>query len=228
MSSRTCPSRPGCYFTARASSASAKRSPATAISCLPSLNSAERQPKGATRSSSTNSCSIAGASAPMLRCRTCLGQSLRIEFFGTDSRRPEALLALFNADASKLSEDEIRAMIHAREQLPKAIEQMDLSPEDRAALRQALGRKKKKEPGDKEHPPVFAEFRIVGVFRDRDKKRDADMLDFFNEGLSGDVAISRNARNNCSLSCPFARIAATTVQPSLLTRTKASSGYANA
>ena len=37
----------------------------------------------------------------------------------------------FDADASRLSEAELRAMTRAREQLPKAIEKMELSPEDR-------------------------------------------------------------------------------------------------
>ena len=41
-------------------------------------------------------------------------------------------------------------MVRAREQLPTAIEKMDFSPEERAALSCGLLDEGKKEPGDKE------------------------------------------------------------------------------
>jgi putative ABC transport system permease protein len=123
--------------------------------------------------------------------RACLGQTIRLEFAGTDSRRPEALLSLFDADATKLSVDEIHAMAKARDQLPKAMEAMDLSDAERAALQRALGRKRKKDPSDKVYLPESAEFRIVGVFH-RAEKRDKDLLDLFDDGLYGDVVIPRD------------------------------------
>jgi putative ABC transport system permease protein len=121
--------------------------------------------------------------------QACLGKTIRMEFAGSETRRPELLLALFDADPSRLTEEELRAMARARDQLPKAIERLELSPEDRAALLRALGRKKRKDAGDKEHPTISAEFRIVGVFRDLEKKRDGDLIELFSEGLRGDVAI---------------------------------------
>jgi putative ABC transport system permease protein len=121
--------------------------------------------------------------------QACLGQTVRVEFAGTESRRPEALLALFDADASKLTEDELQAMAKARDLLPKAVEGMTLAPEQKAALLRALGRKRQKDPGDKEYPPESAEFRIVGVFREPDRKRDGDLTDLFEEGLRADLVI---------------------------------------
>src|SRR5205823_3961693 len=121
--------------------------------------------------------------------RACLGQTVRVEFAGSESRRPEVLLALFDADPTRLTEDELRAMAKARELLPKSVEAMDLSPEEKAALLRALGRKRKKDPADKEYPPETATFRIVGVFRDQDRKRDGDLAELFDEGLRADVVI---------------------------------------
>jgi putative ABC transport system permease protein len=121
--------------------------------------------------------------------QACLGQTIRVEFAGTESRRPEVLLALFDADPTRLTEDEVRAVAKAREQLPKTVEAMDLSPAEKAALLRALGRKRNKDPADKEYPPQTAEFRVVGVFRDQDRKHDGDLAELFDEGLRADVVI---------------------------------------
>ncbi|MBO0697567.1 MAG: ABC transporter permease [Zavarzinella sp.] len=123
--------------------------------------------------------------------QACLGQTVRVEFAGSESRRPEMLLSLFDADPTRLTEEELRAMAKARELLPKSVEAMELPPEDKAALLRALGRKRKKDPADKEYLPEAAEFRIVGVFRDPDRKRDGDLAELFDEGLRADVVIPR-------------------------------------
>jgi putative ABC transport system permease protein len=120
----------------------------------------------------------------------CLGQTVRVEFSATEAPRPEMiLLALFDADPTRLTEDELRAVAKAREQLPKSVEAMDLSPGEKTALLRALGRKRKKDPGEKEYAPESATFRVVGVFRDQDRKRDGELAELFDEGLRADVVI---------------------------------------
>jgi hypothetical protein len=74
--------------------------------------------------------------------RAALGKTVRVEFADNSARRPEVLLAIFDADPSKLSEEELRAMQRARDLLPKAVEKLDLPPADREALMRALGRKR--------------------------------------------------------------------------------------
>jgi hypothetical protein len=59
--------------------------------------------------------------------RAALGKTVRVEFAGTEARRPEALLALFDADPTRLSEDELKAL---RQQPP---------PERLHAHRQPVG-----------------------------------------------------------------------------------------
>jgi len=123
--------------------------------------------------------------------RACLGQTVRVEFAASEAPRPELIfLALFDADPSRLTEDELRAVAKAREQLPKSVEAMDLSPAEKAALLRALGRKRKADPSEKEDPPPeTATFQIVGVFRDPDRKREGDLTELFDEGLRADVVI---------------------------------------
>lgn len=118
-----------------------------------------------------------------------LGQPIRMEFTGTEARRPEALLFLFDADASRLSEAELRALAKARELLPQAIAGMEMSEADRAALLKALGRKRPKDPDEKKHPSVVTQVRVVGVYRDPDRKRDGDLADLFDDGLRGDLVM---------------------------------------
>src|SRR5262249_57713452 len=101
--------------------------------------------------------------------RACLGQTLRVEFTSGQTRRPEALLSLFDADPSKLTEQELLATARARELLPKAIDGLDLPAAGKAALLAAIGRKVRKDPKEKEHPTVAGEFRIVGVLRAANK-----------------------------------------------------------
>lgn len=121
--------------------------------------------------------------------RAALGKAIRVEFAGTEARRPEALLALFDADPTRLTEDELRAMARARDLLPKAVEKLDLPPADREALLRALGRKKQKHPTDRVYPAVSAEFRLVGVFRPPDRKSESDLMMLFDDGLRGDVVL---------------------------------------
>jgi putative ABC transport system permease protein len=124
--------------------------------------------------------------------RAAVGKTVRVEFAGTDARRPEALLALFDADPTRLSEDELRAMMRARDLLPKAVEKLELPEADRDALLRALGRKKGKDPSDKVYAPVAAEFRLVGVFREPDRKAETELVSLFEEGLTGDVVLPRD------------------------------------
>ena len=97
-------------------------------------------------------------------------------------RSPTALLGLVNADASALSDDEMKAVEKAFGQLPKALALLDgLSAQEKEALASALSRKR---PSDKPRPTVkVAEtFRVVGVVRGPtpDDPPDAGPLD---EGL---------------------------------------------
>ena len=124
--------------------------------------------------------------------RAALGKTVRVEFAGTDARRPEVLLSLFGADPTKLSEDELRAMTRARDLLPKAVEKLELPEADRAALLRALGRKRVKHPSDKEYPPVAAEFTLVGVYREPDRKAESELMSLLDEGLTGDVVLPRD------------------------------------
>ncbi|MSR54521.1 MAG: ABC transporter permease [Gemmataceae bacterium] len=121
--------------------------------------------------------------------RACLGQAMRLEFQGTERKRPELLLSLFDADPTRLSEAELKAMARARDMLPAAIEKLDLSATDKDALMRALGRKRNQDPKEKTHPAVTLEVTIVGVFRDADKKRDGDLFEMLADNLRGDVAI---------------------------------------
>jgi putative ABC transport system permease protein len=125
--------------------------------------------------------------------QNCLGQSIKVEFFGKDSPRSELLLLLFDAEATGLTEAELKAMGRARELLPKAIEGLELSAEDKEALLRALGRKRNKDSSEKEQSTVFAEFRIAGVFRDTDQKKDGDLIDLFDDGLDGQVVLPRGS-----------------------------------
>lgn len=124
--------------------------------------------------------------------QAALGQPIKFEFAGREARRPEVLLALFDADASRLSEAELKVLSKAREMLPKAVEEMPLSPEDREVLLKALGRKRERDPSEKDQITVAGEFRIVGVFRDTDKKKDADLTELFDDGLDGQVVLPRD------------------------------------
>jgi putative ABC transport system permease protein len=121
-----------------------------------------------------------------------LGQPIKFEFAGREARRPEVLLALFDADASRLTEGELKALSKARELLPKTIEEMPLSPEDREALLKAIGRKRQRDASEKDQMTVAGEFRIVGMFRDTDKKKDGDLTELFDEGLDGQVVLPRD------------------------------------
>ena len=124
--------------------------------------------------------------------RSALGKRIRVEFAGTDARRPEVLLSLFDADASKLSVDELRAMTRARELLPKAVAKLDLPEADREALLRALGRKRPKAATDKEYLPVTAEFTLVGMYREPDRKAESELMILLDEGLTGDVVLPRD------------------------------------
>ena len=124
--------------------------------------------------------------------RAALGKKVRVEFAGTGALRPEALLYLFDADSTKLSEDELRAMARVRELLPQAVEKLELPEADRAALRRALGRKKEKHPTDKDYPSVAAELTLVGVYREPDRKAESDLMSLFDDGLTGDVVLPRD------------------------------------
>jgi putative ABC transport system permease protein len=122
--------------------------------------------------------------------RACLGQPIRAEFWGNERPRPEAaLLFLFDADATRLTEAEFKALAKARELLPKAIEGLEMSEADKQALLQAIGRKRKKDPDARTHATVTREFKMVGVFREADRKRDGDLMELFVDGLHGDVVM---------------------------------------
>jgi putative ABC transport system permease protein len=134
--------------------------------------------------------------------RAALGKTIRVEFAGTEARRPEALLAIFDADPTRLSEEELRAMTRARDLLPKAVEKLDLPESDRDALLRALGRKRSKHPTDKDYPAVAAEFTLVGVYREPDRKAESDLMILFDEGLTGDVVLPRDRAERLLSSLP--------------------------
>jgi putative ABC transport system permease protein len=118
-----------------------------------------------------------------------LGQPMKFEFAGREARRPEALLVLFDADPTRLTESEWKALARARELLPKAIEGLELPVDDKEALLRALGRKRPRDASEKDQLSVTGEFRIVGVFRDNDKKKDGDLSELFDDGLGGQVVL---------------------------------------
>ena len=124
--------------------------------------------------------------------RAALGKRVRVEFSGTGALRPEAILYLFDADPSRMSEEEMRVMLRVRELLPAAVEKLELSDADRTTLRQAIGRKKEKHESDKVYPTVVAEFTLVGMYRDPDRKAESDLMTLFDEGLTGDVVLARD------------------------------------
>jgi len=86
----------------------------------------------------------------------------------------------------------LRATLRARELLPKAVEKLELPEADRAALLRALGRKKPKDPADKIYPSVAAEFKLVGVYREPDRKAEAELMSLLDQGLTGDVVLPRD------------------------------------
>ena len=145
-----------------------------------------------TRRSSTSTFSIASALHSDAEVQACIGQSLKYDFVGREGRRPEALLILFDADPTRLTETELQAMARARELLPKAVEGLDLTASDKEALLRALGRKRKRDASEKDQPSVSGEFKIVGVFREVDKKKDGELFELFVDGLDGQVVIPRD------------------------------------
>jgi putative ABC transport system permease protein len=91
--------------------------------------------------------------------QAALGQKVRLEI---RSERPGAGLGvwLFKGDGTPTTREETAALDKIKRQLPAALDKLDLAPEERSALRNAL----------REAPPrttdVFAEeFTIVGVLR---------------------------------------------------------------
>lgn len=105
------------------------------------------------------------------------GKTVQLET-GNFRRSGLSLLSLFGADASNLSQDELKILEKTWTLLPAAMEKLDLSAAEKALLKQALDRKR---PGDKKENQarVSEEFKIVGVFRSPPKKskRDESFLD---------------------------------------------------
>jgi putative ABC transport system permease protein len=109
-----------------------------------------------------------------------IGKPLRLEF--RPQRREGGFgLSLVHPDNRPASRDETAALEKVRQQLPRMLENFDLSDADRAALKKGIGG----EPA--EQPPVVTEdFTIVGVLRlmSDEEQRDWDPL-----GIEADVLV---------------------------------------
>ncbi len=133
--------------------------------------------------------------------KSCLGQTIRVEFPGSETRRPETLLSVFDADSTKLAEEELKALARVRELLPKAIDTMDLLPNEKAAIQRALARKRK-DPSAKKYAPAFAEVTIVGVLRSPNKGTDP-AFEFINDEVYGDVMLPAKQAEELFARVPF-------------------------
>lgn len=117
--------------------------------------------------------------------RGIIGRTVRVEL-NTANRSPIWLLNLFDADSSKVSQEELDALDKAWRLLPAALESMSLQPQEKEALLRAIRRKR---PGAKtdENTRIVETFTIVGVIRApmKDDPKDAILLD----GPLGDAEI---------------------------------------
>lgn len=70
-----------------------------------------------------------------------LGTPVTLEFANDPQTAPSRLLRWFQADASGLSADDLLALAKFRDQLPLAVERLDLTPSERDRLRAAFARR---------------------------------------------------------------------------------------
>jgi putative ABC transport system permease protein len=104
--------------------------------------------------------------------KNVLGRKVRLEFH-PGRQTPALLLALFNAGADNLSEEETRVLQKAVRQLPAALETLDLTSTERDLLKKALQRAPMGRKPVKDFR-LTEDFTIVGVVREATKEdRDA-------------------------------------------------------
>jgi putative ABC transport system permease protein len=99
--------------------------------------------------------------------RGILGQKIRLEF-RPGRQTPALLLALFNAGADSLSEEESRVLQKTIRQLPAALETLHLTTAERDLLKKALQRPSAGRKPVKDFL-LTEEFTIVGVLRESTK-----------------------------------------------------------
>jgi putative ABC transport system permease protein len=132
-----------------------------------------------------------------------IGKEIRLEASG-GGRSPLALLSLLGSDVATLSAVEMQVLEKAFQQLPQALDRLDLSSTERALLEKALQRKS---PGQKKKESwrVGENFRIVGVLRSprKDKDRDADAITFEGPPLrEADILIPIHAADELMRKAP--------------------------
>jgi putative ABC transport system permease protein len=93
-----------------------------------------------------------------------VGKKVRLDYHSWGMRRPNLLLALLGGGGSNPNAVQKAVLDKAAKQVPAALEQMDLTPEERATLRDLLTAPK---PSPALHPDVSvsAELTIAGVVR---------------------------------------------------------------
>jgi putative ABC transport system permease protein len=101
-----------------------------------------------------------------------VGQRIRLEYrFG--HRTPNLLLTLLNARSSNLSADDERILDKAIKQLPSALENLDLTPEERKTLRRLL-ETPPEQPIHTRDVRLSEDFTIAGVLRGPTKDEDEE------------------------------------------------------
>src|SRR5262249_35415150 len=121
-----------------------------------------------------------------------IGKPLELELYN-NRRSPRILLTLFDAQATTLTADEYALLDKAMKQLPETVEKMDMSPNEREALRRLLQRRDVlAEPPE---PLVIREkrFTLAGVFRDLTQDEEKELPFYERLFRAGEVVIPQKA-----------------------------------
>jgi putative ABC transport system permease protein len=120
-----------------------------------------------------------------------IGKSVRLEIYNHRTT-PRTLLALFDAQASTLTAEENRLLMKAVQQLPAALDKIEMSVAEREALRQLLQRRDvMREPP--KHLVVSEEFVLAGVFRDLTPEEQKKLPFYENFFFAGNVVVPQGA-----------------------------------
>ena len=115
-----------------------------------------------------------------------LGQKVRIEY-RVGGRSPHLLLLLLQADTTAVGPDEEKVLDKVLTQLPKAIERMNLSADEKESLLKLLARRPKSLYQQGPDMTITEEFTLLGVLRA--PTQDEQMRDW----RHGDVLLSQQA-----------------------------------
>jgi putative ABC transport system permease protein len=120
-----------------------------------------------------------------------IGRPVRIELFN-HRRSPKALLQLFDAQATTLTSEESRLLERAVQQLPGAVDRLDLSPGERDTLRKLLQRRDVL-AAPPEHLVVAQDYTLAGAFRDLSADEEKELPIYERLGRFSEVLMPQGA-----------------------------------